>query len=154
MFYRHRFEVNGTLDKVTEFHTQSANMAALTPPPMLVRMQETPSALREGDEMAFNLWLGALPMRWLLRIEEVSAHGFTDRQLRGPFKTWVHRHKFHCLDEEWTEIVDEIELELRPHLIWWPVGFFIWLNLPILFAYRRWKTRQILAKNRGKLQVA
>jgi ligand-binding SRPBCC domain-containing protein len=154
MFYRHRFKVNSALSKVAEFHSHSANMAALTPPPILVRMQETPAEVRNGDEMAFTLWLGPLPIRWLLRIESVSANSFTDRQLRGPFKTWVHRHKYHSLDEEWTEIVDEIELELRPHMIWWPVGLFMWLNLPILFAYRGWKTRQILAKNRDKLQVA
>jgi ligand-binding SRPBCC domain-containing protein len=153
-FYRHSFKVNSTLTKVIEFHAQSANMAALTPPPIVVRMQKAPAEVREGDEMAFTLWLGPLPVRWLLRIEEVSAHGFTDRQLQGPFKKWVHRHKYHPLDEEWIEVVDEIELELRPHLIWWPVGFFMWLNLPVLFGYRGRKTRQILAKNRGKLQVA
>jgi ligand-binding SRPBCC domain-containing protein len=153
MFYRHRFKVNSVLSKVAEFHTQSINMAALTPAPILIRMQEAPAVVREGDEMAFTLWLGPLPLRWLLRIEEVSTNGFTDRQLRGPFKAWVHRHKYRATDEEWTEVVDEIELELQPHLIWWPVGFLMWLNLPILFAYRGWKTRQILAKYREKLQV-
>lgn len=154
MFYCHRFRVHRELSEVAEFHAQSRNMAALTPPPILVQMGETAAEGREGNEMAFTLWLGPLPMRWMLRIENVSANGFTDRQMRGPFKKWVHRHNYHFVDEEWTEIVDEIELELRPHLIWWPVGFFMWLNLPVLFAYRGWKTRRILAKNGEKLQVA
>ncbi len=34
--------------------------------------------------------------------------------------------------------------EHRRHWFWRLVGMGMWLNLPILFAYRGWKTRQLL----------
>jgi ligand-binding SRPBCC domain-containing protein len=83
-------------------------------------------------------------VRWLARIEDVSATGFTDRQLRGPFQSWVHRHTYLPVDETTTAVVDEIELKLRPHLWWGLVGLSMWLSLPLLFGYRAWKTQRLI----------
>ena len=145
MSYRHRFRVRAPLAQVAEFHCHSASMAAITPPPIVVRVQRAPAVLAEGDEMAFTMWLGPLPIRWLARIEAVSATGFTDRQLHGPFGEWVHRHSFVAIDENTTEVVDEISWRLRPHLLWGPVGLGMRLGLPFLFAFRGWKTKRYLA---------
>lgn len=94
--------------------------------------------------MDFTLWLGPVPIRWLARIEDVSPTGFTDRQIRGPFQEWVHRHTFVSLDETATLVVDEIQLALHPHLWRALVGLGMWLSLPLLFAYRSWKTRRLI----------
>ena len=144
MKYTHRFEVDAPLDAVAEFHTRSASMGAITPPPVVVRVHSAPSRLDDGDEMSFTMWLGPLPLRWLARIEDVSPTGFTDRQLRGPFEGWVHRHTFVPVDETSTAVLDEIELKLRPHLLWGLVGLGMRLGLPFLFAYRGWKTRRLI----------
>jgi ligand-binding SRPBCC domain-containing protein len=79
MIYRHRFQVSSPVERVAEFHSRSASMAAITPPPMIIRMQHAPPVLRDGDEMDFTMWLGPFPIHWLARIEAVSPHGFTDR---------------------------------------------------------------------------
>ena len=42
-------------------------------------------------------------------------------------------------------ILDEIEAHFRRHPLWTPVAVQMWLTLPILFAYRARKTRQLLA---------
>ena len=144
MEYKHRFEVKAPLAAVAEFHAQSASMAAITPPPVVVRIHSAPARLDDGDEMDFTMWLGPLPLRWLARIEDVGPSGFTDRQLRGPFQEWVHRHTFVSVDEATTAVVDEIDLSLRTRLWWRLVGLGMWLSLPLLFAYRGWKTRQLL----------
>jgi len=144
MIYRHRFQVRSSLERVAEFHSRSASMAAITPPPIIIRVQHAPPVLGEGDEMNFTMWLGPFPLHWLARIEAVSPDGFTDRQLSGPFAEWVHRHTFVAVDEHTTEVVDEINLRLRSHPLWWLVGMGMWLGLPILFAYRGWKTRRTL----------
>ena len=94
--------------------------------------------------MDFTLWLGPLPLRWLARIENVSPNGFTDRQLRGPFAGWVHRHTFVSVDEQTTAVIDEITLCLRSHPLWWLVGIGMQNRFPVLFAYRGWKTRRML----------
>jgi len=121
-------------------------MAAITPPPILVQVHKAPEHLAEGDEMDFTLWLGPLPIHWVARFEDVTATSFVDRQVRGPMRSWRHQHRFVVIDELTTDVVDEVELEIRPHPIWGPVGLGMALNLPVLFAYRAWRTRGLLEK--------
>jgi ligand-binding SRPBCC domain-containing protein len=144
MKYLHRFQVRAPLARVSEFHSRAASMAAITPPPIFVRMKHSPEILSEGDVMDFTMWIGPFPIQWQARIEAVSPVGFTDRQLRGPFAAWVHRHSFTAVDEQITQVVDEVSLRLRSHPVWWLVGMGMRAGLPILFAYRGWKTRRIL----------
>ncbi len=141
---RHRFQVRAPLMRVSDFHSQAASMPAITPPPLSVRIHHAPDVLGEGDEMDFSLGVGPISMRWVARIEGVSPSGFTDRQIRGPFAEWVHRHTFNALDNQTTEVVDEITLRLRSHPWWWLVGMGMWAGLPVLFAFRASKTRKML----------
>ena len=145
MIYRHHFQVNTSLAHVAEFHQQSASMAAITPPPMIVKVHQAPVVLAEGADMNFTLWLGPFPAHWLARIENVTPNGFTDRQMRGPFAEWVHRHIFSAVDAHTTAVTDEINLRLSSQPLWWLVGIGMRAGLPILFAYRAWKTRKILS---------
>ena len=144
MIYRHRFQVHSPFKRVAEFHSHSTSLAAITPPPIIIQMQHAPQVLMDGDQMEFTMWLGPFPIHWLARIEAVSSNGFTDRQLSGPLAEWVHQHTFVVVDEQTTEVVDEITLRLRSHPFWWLVGMGMQLSLPILFAYRAWKTRRTL----------
>jgi ligand-binding SRPBCC domain-containing protein len=144
MKYQHRFRVHAPLDAVAEFHRQADSMAAITPPLVPVQMRQTPPRLKDGDQMEFRMWLGPLPVGWRAQIKQVSPTGFSDEQLAGPFRHWIHRHTFVPIDQEVTEVVDEIQAGLRRHLLWGPVGLAMWLGLPMLFAYRGWKTRRLL----------
>ena len=100
--------------------------------------------MSNSDEMDFTMWMGPLPVRWEARVEDVSPAGFLDRQVRGPFEAWAHRHNFVAVDEETTEVVDQVEARLKPHALWRLVGLAMWLGLPLLFAYRGWKTRRLV----------
>jgi len=144
MKYWHRFEVNAPLNKVAEFHSQSQSMADITPPPLKVQVHQAPAQLGEGDEMDFTLQAGPMSIHWLARIENVGPNGFADRQLSGPFRHWVHRHRFEAIGLTTTAVIDEIEFGLRPHPWWGLVGLGMGITLPILFAYRGWRTRQLL----------
>jgi ligand-binding SRPBCC domain-containing protein len=144
MKYRHRFEVNAPLNKVADFHGQSQSMVDITPPPLKVQVHQAPAQLMEGDEMDFTLRAGPMAIHWLARIENVGPNGFTDRQLSGPFRHWMHRHRFEAIDPTKTAVVDEIEFSLRAHLWWGWVGLGMGLTLPILFAYRGWRTQRLL----------
>jgi len=144
MKYEHRFRVRASLAAVAEFHSRSAAMPAITPPPIIVRVHRAPSRMTSGDEMDFTLWAGPLPLRWLARIEDASPAGFTDRQLRGPFAAWAHRHTFVRVTDEITEVVDRVEAQIKRHPFWGPVGLLMWAGLPLLFAFRGWQTRRLL----------
>ena len=144
MRYFHKFTVDAPYDDVVDFHRDSASMGAITPPPILTRVQQAPPLLAEGDDMLFTLWMGPLPLRWHARIEDVTPDGFTDRQVSGPFKQWQHRHTFARVDDGSTIVYDEIEIELDSRPAWRVFGAVMVLNLPILFAFRGWKTRRLL----------
>lgn len=148
MNYTHRFLVDAPQAQVSNFHAASTSMAAITPPPVVAQVHRAPARLLEGDEMDFTLWLGPLPIRWLARIEDVSPAGFTDRQVQGPFRNWVHRHTFEPVNQSTTAVIDEIEFSLKKHPWWGLVGLGMWLTLPLLFAYRSRKTRRLLNTRR------
>jgi ligand-binding SRPBCC domain-containing protein len=148
--YHHRFTVKAPLADVAEFHSQSASMAAITPPPIVVHVHTAPAKLGEGDHMDFTMWLGPLPVRWLAQIEQVTPTSFVDRQLRGPFASWAHKHTFEPVDAGKTAVIDEVNATLHANWFWKLVGASMWLGLPILFAYRGWKTRQVLESLRKR----
>lgn len=153
MKYVHRFKVSANLDAVRDFHRQAESMAAITPPPIIVIMHESPATLREGDEMEFTLWLGPIPLRWRARIENVTPTSFDDRQLRGPYKSWRHRHTFVQVDANHVEVLDEITAHLSD--TWWKkiLGLGMWLGMPILFTYRGWKTQRLLGRTNNARPV-
>ncbi|MFN3982759.1 MAG: SRPBCC family protein [Caldilinea sp.] len=155
MRYHHRFTVKAPLADVVEFHSRSASMGAITPPPILVRIHSAPEMLQEGDRMDFTMWLGPMPVRWLAQIEQTKLNSFVDRQLRGPFESWVHKHTFEPIDAETTAVIDEVNATLHANWFWKLVGVGMGLGLPILFAYRGWKTRRMLEQSsKRELQKA
>ena len=112
MKFQHRFCVRAALAAVAQFHSQTASLAMLTPPPVIVRIHRAPTIQHTGNEVDFTMWFGPLPVRWLAQIEQVSDTGFVDRQVRGPFRAWVHCHSFAPVDMATTEVIDEVQAEL------------------------------------------
>ena len=146
MKFEHRFRVRAPVEKVAEFHSSSASMAAITPPPMIVVVHSAPRTLNNGDRMEFTLWAGPVPIRWIASIEDASPSGFTDRQVRGPFAAWTHRHSFERVDDRTTDVVDRVEATAQKHPMWGLIGRLMWAGMPILFAFRGRRTRALLEK--------
>ncbi len=146
MVYRHSYRVHAPLAAVADFHARPASMASVTPPPLVMRLHPGPNVLHSGDRMAFTLWMGPLPVHWVAAIEDASGEGFADRQLHGPFAEWRHRHTFRPLGARVTAVDDEVTASLRRHPLWGPIGLAMWAGLPMLFAFRGWKTRRILER--------
>jgi ligand-binding SRPBCC domain-containing protein len=115
---------------------------------MLIRFNKV-EPLGEASIADFVMWLGPLPIHWVAQHSDVGPSGFTDTQKVGPFKFWKHSHQFVALDEKTTVVVDEIHAELGDRPFWGCVSRIMWINLPILFAYRGWITRRSLE---GKLR--
>ena len=144
MNYQHSFTVNATLQDVRNFHARSASMGAITPPPVIVQVHAAPQQLEEGDVMDFTLWLGPLPIHWVARIEETTPVSFVDRQLKGPFAAWEHLHTYVAQPDGSTIVDDRVTARFSKHPFWFFVGLGMWVTLPMLFAFRGWKTRRIL----------
>ncbi|GAB4569604.1 MAG: hypothetical protein Kow0077_02400 [Anaerolineae bacterium] len=150
MRFSHRFRVRAPLDRVADFHRRASALHAITPPLMFMRVHHAPAELQEGDVMDFSMWLGPIPVRWVARIEQVTEKSFVDRQVQGPFKAWAHTHSFIPVDDSVTEVRDEIEAELSDGVFGRLRSLVMWLGLPVLFAYRAWKTRRVLEAGRKR----
>jgi ligand-binding SRPBCC domain-containing protein len=146
--FRHCFQLYAPLNAVADFHSRSESMAAITPPFVPLSTLDAPARLDAGDQMSFKMWLGFVPIRWRAQVTQVSGTGFSDHQMEGPFRYWIHRHTFALVDAHQTEVIDEIKAGLRWHPLWGPIGLAMWVGLPVLFAYRAWKTRRILETER------
>ena len=148
MRYTHRFRVQAPVEAVAAFHATPDAMAAITPPPIRVEVHRAPARIADGEQMDFTLRAGPLPLRWLAEFDQVGEHGFRDVQRRGPFARWEHTHRFEAVTPGSTDVLDTLEIELRRHLVWGPVGFAMSRSLPLLFAYRAWRTRRLLRRKR------
>ena len=144
--YSRHFRVQAPIDCVAAFHNDAQVLKQLTPPPIFISFNEI-QPREENSITDFTMWLGLLPLRWIAVYSDVdSTNGFTDRQVKGPFKEWVHRHTFISENPNTTEIIDKIQANPSNHPIWGFVSRLIWLNMPPFFTYRAWITRRALER--------
>lgn len=132
--------------EVFGFFARAHNLERITPPWLRFEVRGTePAELGEGTLIHYRLRLHGVPMRWTSRIEEwVPGRGFVDRQLRGPYRIWHHRHTF-AADGDGTVVGDEVHYAL-------PVGrlgelahrLFVKRDLDRIFDYRCTAVRDLL----------
>jgi ligand-binding SRPBCC domain-containing protein len=142
MRYQHSFTVKASLSAVAQFHKDTRALRDLTPPPMTLIFNNV-EPLGEGSVADFTMQFGPISVRWVAIHSEVTEqNGFIDTQTKGPFQFWQHHHKFRAIDGQTTEVIDEIEAEYGS-----TISRFLWLNLPVLFAYRARQTKKALETN-------
>jgi ligand-binding SRPBCC domain-containing protein len=144
LLFKHEFRVDAPLEAVHAFHLDPAGLPRLTPPPILVQMLDAPASVVDGTMMTFRLWLGPIPVRWVAQFHDMHDFGFVDSQMEGPFASWIHTHRFEQDSTGGTIIFDQIEASLSNRPASWLLGAGLWLGLPLLFLYRRLRTRGLL----------
>ena len=131
------------VEHVLAFHAAPNALRQLTMPPTRISIQaDRRRSLTEG-EIAFTLWLGPIPVRWVAEhAPGPNETSFTDRMVRGPVAFWEHEHIIQP-HPDGAELIDRIRYAHRPGLR----GLFTRLvfgraALRLLFAYRHWRTRR------------
>ena len=84
------------VDDVFAFFAQAQNLERITPPWLRFEvLTPGPIEMGLGTLIRYRLRVHAVPVRWISRIEVWdSGRLFVDRQLRGPYRLWHHRHEF------------------------------------------------------------
>lgn len=142
--YSQRTVIQAPLERVIYFHHDKEALKKLSPPFMFIHIYRS-EPLAEGSQVDFKMWLGPIPIRWVAVHKNVDSHtGFSDYQKEGPFKYWEHRHTFRAIDAQTSEVIDHVQVELSNNLFWGIVSRFMWINIPLLFAYRGWALRREL----------
>jgi len=94
------------------FFADPWNLEAITPPWLRFRILDAPRRLEQGSRLAYRLRLAGVPVRWLTEIVAwTPPRGFTDVQLRGPYRFWEHTHRLTPRGSG-TEIYDHVRYRL------------------------------------------
>jgi ligand-binding SRPBCC domain-containing protein len=81
------------LEQTFDFFADPRSLEAITPPWLHFRILDAPDRLRRGSLLRYSLRLFRIPIRWTTEITAWDPpHGFTDTQLRGPYRLWLHEH--------------------------------------------------------------
>lgn len=102
--------------------------------------------MSQGAKINYTLRVNGLPMRWQSEITSYDPpRTFTDVQLRGPYKKWIHTHTFTAKGEG-TLVHDHVQYELPLG----PLGTLLggWLvkrQLDAIFEYREQQLASIFS---------
>jgi len=132
-------------DEVFGFFARPENLERLTPPWLSFRiLTPSPVPMARDALIDYRIRMHGLPMRWRSRIRVYEPpHRFVDEQVRGPYRTWVHEHRFEACPEG-TLVTDHVRYDA-------PGGRFVhdWFiarDLRRIFDYRAERMREILAR--------
>jgi len=80
---------------VFAFHESPGALEKLTPPWEKVTVIESPGSLTPGTRVVLRTKVGPFAVEWVAEHTEYEpGRMFADRQVRGPFAYWYHRHLF------------------------------------------------------------
>lgn len=126
------------LPEVFAFFSRARNLEALTPPWLRFEvLTPEPIQMRVGTLIHYRLHLHGVPLQWVSQIEAYEeGRTFVDRQLRGPYALWHHRHDFQARGAK-TLISDLVHYSISP----WPLGelahkLLVRRDLQRIFDYR------------------
>lgn len=127
------------------FFSDTRNLETLTPAFLHFHVLKTSTQqIQSGTEIDYKLKIHGLPVKWRSRICDWNPEdSFRDIQLKGPYHTWDHTHRFEDLSEG-TLLTDQVVYRL-------PLAglggnlMLPWVTQDIerIFSYRRQKTQEL-----------
>jgi ligand-binding SRPBCC domain-containing protein len=124
------------LEEVFAFFADPGNLEAITPPWLKFEiLTPRPIVMRPGALIDYRLKVRRVPLRWRTEITAWEPpHLFVDEQLRGPYRLWVHEHRFRAVGGG-TAVSDRVRYRVPGgRLVSW---LFVRRDVKRIFAFRR-----------------
>jgi ligand-binding SRPBCC domain-containing protein len=144
------------IDEVFDFFSRAENLEAITPDSLGFEIRTPlPIEMRQDVVIDYRIRLGPFPMRWRTLIPVWNPpHEFVDEQIKGPYKTWIHRHSFESIEHgRATRMRDYVRYELP----FTPLGDLahplIGRQVRSIFAHRNRIIPRLLAERNGQTQA-
>lgn len=141
--------LNHSPEKVFDFFKKPENLDSVTPKALGFKIL-TPSPIRmeKGAVIDYTIRLYGIPMKWKTQISDYQPpHSFTDTQLKGPYRTWIHTHRF-IAQADGTLMTDEVQYTI-PFEPLSEIGrkLFVEKEIKKIFSYRKEVIAQIFARS-------
>jgi ligand-binding SRPBCC domain-containing protein len=138
--------LNRPLRIVFDFFADPGNLERITPPWLNFRMlTEGPLTMRAGLRIDYRLQLHGIPLRWRSEIPVWQPpRCFVDRQLRGPYREWIHEHLFDPVAGG-TRVRDRVRFRVAGGR--WVLRWGVQGDLEQIFGYRTRMLRQIFSSS-------
>lgn len=133
-----------SLDETFAFFSDARNLERLTPPWLNFDVRTRGDlTMREGLIIDYRLSLYGVPIPWRTRID-VWEPGvrFVDRQVRGPYRLWVHEHRFEAVDGG-TRVIDHVDFVPR---LRWLTSWLVRRDVERIFDYRQQALADLFAR--------
>lgn len=124
------------IDEIFHFFADAGNLQLLTPNWLdLSMLTPQPIELKTGAIIDYRIRVHGIPARWQTEITAWEPpHRFVDEQKRGPYRLWIHEHRFHA-HAKGTRIIDDVRY--CPPGGWLVDRLFVRRDIEKIFAFRR-----------------
>ena len=130
--------INRPLNEVFDFFSKAENLNKLTPPELSFKIiTPLPIEIKQGAVIDYKIKLNGIPFYWKTEITIFEPQKrFIDKQLKGPYKVWIHEHTFEERDGK-TYMKDIVQF-LSPGWILEPLinKLFVEKKVKAIFDYR------------------
>ena len=142
---RTAFTIPRPIDEVFTLFAEAGNLERITPPELNFHiLLPKPAAISAGTLIDYRLRLFGWSFGWRSEITAWDPpHRFVDRQVKGPYRLWIHTHRFSEVDGG-TLIEDEVRYELPLRPLGEIAHPLLRLHLERIFRYRETAIRGIL----------
>lgn len=124
------------LDRVFDFFSDARQLERITPPWVNFRiLTPLPIEMRQGTLIDYRLKLHGIGLKWRTEICLWNPpYSFADQQLRGPYRKWLHVHRFEAVNGG-TLVIDDIHY--RVPLDWLMHRTMVRPDLKRIFTFRQ-----------------
>jgi NADH dehydrogenase len=108
-----QYVVASDLDTVWDFFSRAENLGRITPRSVGFEIHTAEPSTEPGSTIDYTLRpLFGIPTAWRTLIDQVDApRSFRDVQEKGPYKSWLHEHRFTEVDAG-VQLDDRVEYEM------------------------------------------